>query len=187
MAMTMNWTAAGVVVALITGLAGMVFAGLAHRANARSSVRQDGEWKGKVDADRRNFKEFMTEVRRDIRELRGDVKKIFDRLATPSSIITRRSPLRLTELGEAISKEIGGKALASRIATNLGSWATDKDAYAIQEYSFEYVEEFQYSDEERKTIRKSAYDNGLDVSVIRRVLAIELRDKLLKITDLEAP
>ena len=36
--------------------------------NARSSARRDGERKAKVDADRRNFKEFTTEARKDVRE-----------------------------------------------------------------------------------------------------------------------
>ena len=53
-----------------------------------------GIWKGKVDSDRTNFKDFMKEVR-------DDIKTILSRLQTPEA--TRSSPLRLTDFGKDLS------------------------------------------------------------------------------------
>lgn len=63
-----------------------------------------GAWKGKVDADRQSFKEFMDEIR-------ADIKKIFDRL--PPATSTSASPLQLTDLGKDVSEFIEAKAWAS--------------------------------------------------------------------------
>ncbi|WP_420462922.1 hypothetical protein [Candidatus Palauibacter sp.] len=136
------------------------------------------EWRGEVNADRTSFKEFMQEVRLDI-------KTILGRLAP--NPLSRESPLRLNDLGKTISTEIEGAAWADRIAGTMEEWVESKDAYEIQEYCFEYAAEFKYSDEERRTIRKSAYKNGLRVEQVHRVLAIELRNKLLALASLDPP
>ena len=60
-----------------------------------------GKWQGEVDNDRNNFKEF-------IKEVRSDVKEILSRL--PAKPISSSSPIRLTELGERISKKIDAKS-----------------------------------------------------------------------------
>ena len=61
-------------------------------------------------------------------------------------------------------------------------------AYEIQEFSFDYVEnELTPSEDERKAMRRTAYEQGARMEQIRRVLAIELRDKLLERAGLEAP
>jgi hypothetical protein len=65
-------------------------------------------WKGSVDSDRRNFHEFMNEIRVDMREIRNDIKRIFDRL--PLETTGSSSPIGLTDLGESVSKEIDAKS-----------------------------------------------------------------------------
>ena len=53
-----------------------------------------GQWKGRVDSDRESFKELMTEIR-------SDLKEILRRL--PSRTLTDGSPPRLTDLDKSIS------------------------------------------------------------------------------------
>lgn len=53
-----------------------------------------GTWKGKVDSDRASFKEFMREVRDDIKEILGRL---------PSPTVTDASPLPLTACGRPAS------------------------------------------------------------------------------------
>ncbi len=101
--------------------------------------------------------------------------------------LSRQSPLRLNDLGKAISQEVGGVEWARRVVNSLTDWIEGKDAYQIQEYCFEFVEGFAYTDQELSRIRDSAYRNGLPTEQIRRVLAVELRDKLLEMAGLEAP
>lgn len=108
---------------------------------------------------------------------------VFTRLNIPS--VTSESPLRLSELGKTLSEEIDAEAWVERIADQLKVSVAGKDAYEIQSFCFDYVENTdQYSDQERRTIHKVAYQRGIMAEEIRRVLAIELRDKLLEHTGL---
>ena len=59
-----------------------------------------GKWTGEVNSDRDRFNKF-------IKEVRDDIKTILSRI--PPSVVVGSSPLRLTELGEKISKEIHAK------------------------------------------------------------------------------
>ena len=177
--MKIDWTAAGVIVALIVGGGGVLVAGLALRATTRQSIGDDGEWKGWVNADRKNFKEFMARIDRTIQKIQEDINRIF--LSIPPDPFYRSSPIRLNDLGNAISSAIGGTEWAGRHATTVVSRIEGFDAYEIQHFCFAYVKEADYSDEEKKAIRSSAYENGLTRDRVRRVLAIELRDKLLEL------
>ena len=62
---------------------------------AAGAIFAFGQWKGRVDSDRVSFKEFMTEVR-------NDIKEILRRL--PSPTVDAHSPLRLADLGKPISE-----------------------------------------------------------------------------------
>ena len=183
--MQIDWTAAGVIVALVVGAGGVIVAGLALRANTRKSVQDDGEWKGRVDTDRSNFKDFMARIDGTIQKIQEDINRIF--LTIPPDPFSRYSPIRLNDLGKAISTDVGGNEWACRHADATKPSIEGFDAYEIQHFCFEYVNETEYSDEEKKVIRSSAYENGLTRDQVRRVLAIELRDKLLEVAGLEAP
>ena len=132
-----------------------------------------------ADKDRKRFREIVAEIREDI-------KKIFRRL--PVQEITGASPLRLTDFGRALSDGIAGAEWATRIADAVAPQITGMEAYDIQEFSFAYVEnDLAPSDDERKAMRRTAYEQGARMEQIRRVLAIELRDKLLELAGLGAP
>ena len=137
------------------------------------------EWKGKVDSERKSFKEFMQEVR-------DDIKTILSRL--PPAEATRTSPLRLTDFGRALSAGIAGPEWADRIADMVADQVVGMEAYEIQEFSFGYVEnDLSPTEEERRAMRRTAYEQGARIEQVRRVLAIELRDKLLTRASLEPP
>ena len=121
-----------------------------------------------------------------MKEVRGKLDQIFERLPSPPAII-EGSPLRLTKLGRNIAEELEADAWAARLADGLKEQVQGMDAYEIQDHCFEYVEKHAYSDEERKRVRSVAYENGKPVDEIRRVLAIQLRDKLLALASLSPP
>ncbi len=100
--------------------------------------------------------------------------------------ISRQSPLQLNELGEAVSAEVGGAEWAERVSATLADWIEGKDAYEIQEHCFEVAENFSYTPEEKRGIHQSAFNLGLPAEQVRRVLAIELRNELLKLARLDA-
>ena len=162
------------------------------RRGSHDKIASEERWKGEVDADRANFKEFMREIRRDIRR----IFEALNQLGTKSdfrdpglsSIIKPGSPLRLTDLGQSISIGLNAPAWAAKAAELTKDKVMGLDAYAIQEFSFDYADDKQhYSEEETQAIRERAYENGLTEYLVRRVMGIELRDVLLKIVSLAGP
>ncbi len=100
----------------------------------------------------------------------------------PSHIDINQSPLGLSELGKNVSNELNAISWADEFVTNVQDEVRGKDAYEIQMFCMNYVmPDDRYTEEQRKVMRKVAYDNGLYVDEVRRVIGYELRDKLLSI------
>jgi len=131
-----------------------------------------GMWVGGVNEHTRVVTGFMAEIRED-------TKKLLRR--SGSAAVTSDSPLRLTELGDAIATELDETSWAQQAAACIRDGAGGKRPYEIQELCLEYLdsEEFRPSDEFTVAIRTCAYDHGLDEDQVRFVLAIVLRDELL--------
>lgn len=137
-------------------------------------------WMGKMDG-------FRTSVESNIDTIQTDIKRILGLLTkTPYS---PGSPIRLNDLGKEISQELGAAEWAKNEADNLIPRVRGKEPYEIQEYCFEYVtmKGFAASEEGMKQVQNSAYNHGLDVGQVLRVIGIELRDVLLERVGLQAP
>lgn len=63
-----------------------------------------GIWIGSVNTKQKSFKEALEEIKEGIREINKNILKIFSRLS--SDIIDGQSPLRLTKLGQEMSKSL---------------------------------------------------------------------------------
>lgn len=97
-----------------------------------------GNWHGKVNSELASFREFINEVR-------ADIKQILNRL--PQTPTTSASPIRLTELGERISYRIDAKNWAKATARNLIDETKDMDSFLIQEFSFDHAKTIDPDDE----------------------------------------
>ncbi len=127
-----------------------------------------GKWTGEVNSDRDRFNKFIKEVRdvvnsdRDrfnkfIKEVRDDIKTILSRI--PPSVVVGSSPLRLTELGGKISKEIHAKEWAKEIANDLIESVKNKQPYEIQETCIQYIDDdFDPDDDLNIKLNASAYE-----------------------------
>ena len=129
-----------------------------------------GKWQGQVDNDRNNFKEFMKEVR-------SDIKEIMSRL--PAKPISSSSPIQLTELGKRISKKIGAESWAKNAAQEMIEDTKGMDALKVQEQSFEKARNFEPDENLLQDMRDSAFQEGIGLDGVRDVLGVELRDQLL--------
>ena len=138
---------------------------------AAGAIFAFGQWKEKVDSDRASFKEFMKEVRKNIKE-------ILRRL--PSHTLAGGSPLRLTDVGKSISERLGAPALAQDLAPLLQERIERRTPYETKEMCFDYIRhEYKPLDEVESLIKTCAYDNVIDRGQVVDVLAVELRDRLL--------
>ena len=131
-----------------------------------------GKRVGSVEPDRKDFREFIKEVRDDIKEILGRL---------PPSSVARGSPLPLTDLGRRISETLSAREWAEETASAIADRAQDKQPYEIQEFCFDYIKkEFSPAAELEARIGMCAYENGIDRDEVLNVLAIELRDVLME-------
>ena len=139
---------------------------------AAALIFKIGRWVGSVDSDRDKFRAFMEEVRKDIKEILGRL---------PPVPVAGGGPIQLTDLGRDISETLQAREWAERAAAALGERVKGKPPYEVQDICYDYVKkEFHPTDEQEAKIRTCAYENALDRDKVPDVLAIELRDVLLK-------
>ena len=130
-----------------------------------------GRWVGEVNSDRKVFKDFMAEMRRDI-------KAILGRLG--SNVVGGTSPLRLTELGKRVSEAIEAPALVAELAQSLLSQAEGKRPHEIARLADDYVHDtFEPTAEQLDGFDAVAYEEGITRFEVFQVIALELRDHLL--------
>lgn len=129
-------------------------------------------WYGSVNDDRGKFEDFMKEVRQDIKDILARLPR--------EPAISSGSPLQLTGLGNKISKEIGAEEWANNEATTLLGKAKEKDPFEIQAMAFDHTHDLEPPEEMLAKMRASAFENGLDLDIVRRVMGIVLRDRILK-------
>lgn len=132
---------------------------------------KSGRWIGAVDSDRAAFKEFMGEVR-------ADIKRLLNWHGSPT--VGGASPLSLTEIGKVVSEALDLPALARKIAPAVNQRVSGMQAYDIQEFCFDYIrDEYQPDTVDDERIKQCAFEKGLDRDDILDALAIVLRDELL--------
>lgn len=167
-------------------------------------------WRANVNTDRSTFKEFVGEVKEDIKDikssiagLKGDVdglKSDVDGLKSNVGVLNSsvailvskkvdesQSPTRLNNLGKSISKEIQGKEWAKDVAAQNIEQHRGKQPYDIQKFAFTHAFGFDYSKEMTEQMKQSAWENGVPIEIIIRVLSFELRDALLDLLEMDPP
>lgn len=151
-----------------------------------------GRWVGEVNSDRKSFKEFMAETRRQLAEIHRQLAEIHRQLAEvhrqigeifgrlPSEAVAGTSPLRLTELGKRVSEAVDGRELAVELAQGLLPQAEGKRPHQIARLCSDYVNDtFKPTAEQLDRFEAAAYEEGITRSEVFQVIAIELRDHLL--------
>ncbi len=137
-------------------------------------------WAVRVDEFKGTTNKFLQGFREDLNGLTDDIKAILLRL--PSGAVHRGSSLRLTELGEKISNELGAAAWAKAQAQaeNLADSVKEMSSYKVQDRCFSFVRtEIKPEDPYHRQIEECAFDNGLSITDVLQVIGIELRDHLL--------
>lgn len=137
-----------------------------------------GEWKGRVDTKIEGFEEAIADLTNEVRRVLG---------LLPSAAIKGGSPLRLTKLGQDISRELNASSWANNVADDVELRMRGKEPYEVQEFCFDYVRVLNLDVEQQRRVNQSAYDHGLPEEEVRRVMALELRDSLLVRADLNPP
>ena len=132
-----------------------------------------GKWIGAVNTDRESFKEFMNEIR-------ADIKKIFQRL--PPSPVTGNSPLRLTDFGKEIADKFGAFEWARELAPELVDGVRGKEPFEVDEFSRKYVND-NWTTRWRRKVMECSYEMGTGMNNVLTVMSVVLREELLRLMD----
>ena len=99
-----------------------------------------------------------------------------------------QNPTYLNDLGKSISKEIKGKEWAEGIANKHVKEFQEAQSHDVQGFAFRYVQkEFIPSEEMLSRMKISAWNNGIPIDSVLRVLSLELRDAMLDLLGMGAP
>lgn len=131
-------------------------------------------WMGKVEEHRGSVREFMDEIR-------GDIKKILERL--PAVPIAAGSPVQLTDYGREIARKVRAKEWAVEVAPTLLPEVQGQKPFQVDQFSRTYVhaDAFDKMDMKwRELVETCAYELGIDRTGVLDVLYVELRDELLR-------
>ena len=96
------------------------------------------------------------------------------------------SPRALTDYGTSIAKDVNAKDIAKLFVDKISANAKEMNAYEIQEYCFEYAEQELLEELKNnhkthyETITNYAYEKGMDISNVERVIGFVLRDAVLE-------
>ncbi len=169
-----NYAVAIIAIIAIITVAFKVIYWIASVDKNQNSLKESADRDRKsADSDRSVLRDFM-------KEIRDDIKKIFERL--PSPTLSGNSPLRLSALGQSISVKLGGRTWAEQVAKQLEGTAQGKSSYEIQSQCFDFVEQAELEQSMHMAVLDCAYENGISEDQVLDVLSIELRDIVLSLT-----
>ena len=137
-------------------------------------------WKATIDT-------WKTTVDARFSELSGKIDNLYNIIASrfEHDVQQTSSPVTLTDYGQKLSERIAAGRIVDEYAEELNEKTKGMNAYQIQEKCFSFCEtdllkrlqetDKQYFDE----ISKVAFDDGIKLEKITRVIGIELRDRVL--------
>ncbi len=139
-----------------------------------------GAWYNSVNTNQKRFDIF-------IEKIEDKLDQILDRITKLShETLETESPPKLNHLGLEVSEELKASTWANKVASQVISQVRGKKDYQIQKFSFEITRTGTIIDEEMEIkVEICAYERGLVKGDVLDVLAIRLRDELLKRLKLE--
>ncbi len=122
--------------------------------------------------------DFLTS---DIREIKTSITSVLG-LVSQKPISESKSPVQLNDYGKAVFAKINGADIIKN-HLNAIEHGDGMNEYQLQQACFDYAQAElmdKISNEERAKLEKSAFDEGLPIQSILRILGIELRNAKFK-------
>ena len=172
------WENPATYAAIFSGITTVVVVIMAYRA-IKGQSHSEGIREGRVDAFMEKVEQFMTEIRGELAQVKGDIKNLFLRL--PVDTVGTNSPRVLTDFGKEVSKLTDADKWGSDHSQNLANEIEGKEEFEIELLAIQYVkEQYENSEAFRRIVQKCAYGKGINTDKVNAVFEIELRDALLK-------
>ncbi len=147
-----------------------------------------GGWVGVTRVQISHINEKIDKLADDFKALNTRVDKLYDRLfLRPSQSVTQSlSPISLSDYGKKISQDIDAPSLAKQYVNVLQDKSVGMNPYQIQELCFafdrdELIKDMEEHDKDNFTkVTTCAFQEGIAVETITRVIGILMRDILLE-------
>ncbi len=171
---------------IAVSIAGVLLSGFVSFVVANIRI---GEYKGKVDTHHVD----ISEIKKEQKEVRDKVISCETSLREREPLGKRKSPISLTDRGNKVLNESGGKKF---IDDNLSEFSSKveakepKTSYDVQEISKEVISGLQ-NDDRVNPLKDYLFKEGMEIDDIIFVLGIYLRDRILeqkhwKVEDIDA-
>ncbi|MCC6405374.1 MAG: hypothetical protein IT405_03230 [Candidatus Yanofskybacteria bacterium] len=150
---------------------------LAAIVGGLSAVFTIGQYKSKVDRAEKDIEG----VQKEVKEIRDKTIKCETMLDNQGPLTKKKSPISLTERGEKVLTESGGRKFVDDNITDLLSKVDGenvKTSYDVQEASKKVIATLE-ADDRMTAIKDYLFKEGLEFSDVTEVLGIYLRDKII--------
>lgn len=138
-----------------------------------------GVWFGAVNSDRDSLKEFMKEMRTELKGIHSELRRIFEKL--PSPTVGSNSPVALTEFGKKVSEAVDAPQWAEEHASVLALETEGSEEFEVYNLCVKHVDtEFSSSQEFQRSVRAHAYQLGTGEKNVLEVYYVVLRDVVLE-------
>ncbi len=173
--------------------AGILVYIIAWYATTKSKLKDLEEIRKNAPGLLRGLK-LIEEIREKISGLIGRVDTLSDQVAASrgKEIYKNKSPVSLSEYGESLSKKIDVKSVTDRYREQLTKRAKKRkmNAYQIQQSCFDFAQNQiakdleENSKEQYDQLASVAFNEGIQIGDLMRVLGLILRDQVLKACDI---
>ena len=168
----LDWAIANPALPILGAAAAVVAIGVA--------IFKSGMWAGSVNTSLNSLKDAVFEIKESVGKIRDNINGLLYEIT--SRTLTPGSPLEPNELGQKVSESIDAPAIVKGLAPGLLERADGKPPYDIQEMCFEFIrDEYKPVEDIEKKIKQCAYDNGISRADVMDVLAVGLRDEILRL------
>jgi len=143
--------------------------------------RNSGFSAGTISSDVKSIKKEIKSLSKGIKKLNEAV--FFQRINPSLNPLKTNSPRALSEVGKKISTKVGARKIADSIAPKQIARSHGLEEYDIEKECMEFLfNEFEPGYEIDRKIKDCAYNFGTGKDTVLLVIAIELRDIVLKAT-----
>ena len=159
-------------------------------SGAFKAIWKISAWKQTVDSKLESLESKVEGL--DIRLTRVEKRldelfKLFTEFLFNRQEITKStSPLTLTDYGKELSEKVNAGEIVEQFADYLFKKVKGRNEYQIQEICFEFaklelLEKLKANDpQEFEEISKIAFNEGIELSKVTRVIGLELRDRMFE-------
>ena len=154
--------------------------------SARDAAKKEGEWKGRMDAFKKNTTKRLKGIDKKIGGVGTTVRDIESSLQR-LGILRAKSPLTLNELAERAWRDLDAEDWLRKHAEAVSDEVEGMDEYDVQEFCFDHMAALEFDPEQQESAKRAAYHNGLTEFQVRQVMAVKLRDQLLDLAGLHRP